>query len=76
MAAEKKEERECRVHGEVRGGRQRGLQIRGQELLSHAFHFLLKRRKMKGTEGHVGLFCRYENWMSQGRSTLKAQLKL
>lgn len=70
------EEREHGVQVDLRGGRQRGLQIRGQGLLSHAFYFLFKRRssaeRMKGIEANLDTFCRYENWMGQDRSTLKA----
>ena len=57
MVPEKMEEREWRVDVELRGGEQRGMQIRCQALFDHAFYFLFKitstAKSMKGTEGNL-----------------------
>lgn len=62
MVPEKMEEREWRVDVELRGGEQRGMQIRCQALLDHAFYFLFKitstAKSMKGTEGNLDIFCK------------------
>lgn len=62
MVPEKMEEREWRVDVELRGGEQRGMQIRCQALFDHAFYFLFKitstAKSMKGTEGNLDIFCK------------------